>query len=137
MENGQKQYFCKFLNSHNVFHNPEMWEKLTDYMIKEKTDKYNDIEYQVQNKKYSDDENKKKDKINQIIFAQLISVSNNMCDYNFDIDMAEKIMMEYIKRYELEEAYTQMIMDIINNKRKEINNKSEIKETKNKEDKKK
>jgi hypothetical protein len=51
--------------------------------------------------------------------------------------MAEKIMMEYIKRYELEEAYTQMIMDIINNKRKEINNKSEIKETKDKEDKKK
>ena len=137
LENGQKQYFCKFLNSHNVFHNPEMWEKLTDYMIKEKTDKYNDIEYQVQNKKYSDDENKKKEKINQIIFAQLISVSNNMCDFNFDVDMAEKIMMEYIKRYELEETYTQMIMDIIDNKRKEINNKSEIKETKNKEDKKK
>jgi hypothetical protein len=137
LENGQKQYFCKFLNSHKVFHNPEMWEKLTDYMIKEKTDKYNDIEYKVQNKKYSDDEIKKKDKINQIIFAQLISVSNNMCDYNFDIDMAEKIMMEYIKRYELEETYTQMIMDIINNKRKEINNKSEIIETKNKEDKKK
>ena len=137
LENGQKQYFCKFLNSHNVFHNPEMWEKLTDYMIKEKTDKYNDIEYQVQNKKYSDDENKKKDKINQIIFAQLISVSNNMCDFNFDVDMAEKIMMEYIKRYELEETYTQMIMDIIDNKRKEINNKSEIIETKNKEDKKK
>ena len=106
-------------------------------MIKEKTDKYNDIEYKVQNKKYSDDENKKKEKINQIIFAQLISVSNNMCDFNFDIDMAEKIMMEYIKRYELEETYTQMIMDIIDNKRKEINNKSEIKETKNKEDKKK
>ena len=137
LENGQKQYFCKFLNSHKVFHKPEMWEKLTDYMIKEKTDKYNDIEYKVQNKKYSDDENKKKEKINQIIFAQLISVSNNMCDFNFDIDMAEKIMMEYIKRYELEETYTQMIMDIIDNKRKEINNKSEIKETKNKEDKKK
>jgi hypothetical protein len=137
LENGQKQYFCKFLNSHKVFHNPEMWEKLTDYMIKEKTDKYNDIEYKVQNKKYSDDENKKKEKINQIIFAQLISVSNNMCDFNFDIDMAEKIMMEYIKRYELEETYTQMIMDIIDNKRKEINNKSEIKETQNKEDTKK
>ena len=69
---------------------------------------------------------KKKDKINQIIFAQLISVSNNMCDFNFDIDMAEKIMTEYIKKYEIEESYTQMIMDIINNKRKEINSKSEI-----------
>jgi hypothetical protein len=137
LENGQKQYFCKYLNSHKVFHIPEMWRKLTDYMIKEKTDKYNDIEYKVQNKKYSDDENKKKEKINQIIFAQLISVSNNMCDFNFDIDMAEKIMMEYIKRYELEETYTQMIMDIIDNKRKEINNKSEIKETQNKEDTKK
>ena len=95
-------------------------------MIKEKTDKYTDIEYKVQNNKYSDDEQKKKDKINQIIFAQLISVSNNMCDFNFDIDMAEKIMTEYIKKYEIEESYTQIIMDIINNKRKEINSKSEI-----------
>jgi len=132
LENGQKEYFCKFLNYHKVFHNPEMWKKLTDYMIKEKTDKYNDIEYKIQNKKYSDDEKQKQDKINQIIFAQLLSVSNNMCDFNFDIDMAEKIMMEYIKKYDIEEAYTQMIMDIINNKRKEINSKSEIIETKNK-----
>ena len=35
-------------------------------------------------------------------------------------------MTEYIKKYEIEESYTQMIMDIINNKRKEINSKSEI-----------
>jgi len=132
LENGQKEYFCKFLNYHKVFHNPEMWKKLTDYMIKEKTDKYNDIEYKIQNKKYSDDEKQKQDKLNQIIFAQLLSVSNNMCDFNFDIDMAEKIMMEYIKKYNIEEAYTQMIMDIINNKRNEINSKSEIIETKNK-----
>ena len=130
LENGEKQYFCKFLNSHKVFHSPEIWKKLTDFMIKEKTDKYTDIEYKVQNNKYSDDENRRKDKINQIIFAQLISVSNNMCDFNFDIDMAEEIMTQYIKEYDLEEAYTQMIMDIINNKRKEINNKSEIIETK-------
>ena len=123
LENGQKEYFCKFLNYHKVFHNPEMWKKLAEFMIKEKIDKYNDVEYKVQNNKYSDDENQKKEKINQIIFAQLISVSNNMCDFNFDIDMAEKIMLEYIKRYDIGENYTQIIMEIINNKRKEIDSK--------------
>ena len=63
LENGQKQYFCKYLNSHKVFHIPEMWRKLTDYMIKEKTDKYTDIEYNIQNNKYSDDEQKKRIKL--------------------------------------------------------------------------
>ena len=117
MENGQKQYLYIFMKNHKVFHKEEMWRNLLDFIINEKIDKFNEIEFKIQTN--NDDEEKKKRKMIDIIFAQLIAMTHNMTDFDFDIDKTEKIMIEYINKYNLDETYKQIIMDMIQNKKNE------------------
>ena len=94
-----------------------MWRNLLDFIINEKLDKFNEIEFKIQTS--NDDEEKKKRKMIDIIFAQLIAMTHNMTDFDFDIDKTEKIMIEYINKYNLDETYKQIIMDMIQNKKNE------------------
>ena len=66
----------------------------------------------------NDDKEKRKNKIIEIIFAQLIAIEHNMVDFDFDLDSTEKIMIEYINKYELNEFHKELIMAMIKEKRK-------------------
>lgn len=96
-----------------------MWEKLLDYIISEKTEQFNEIEYKIQ--KNNDNEEKKKQKYIELIFAQLIAVIHNMIDFEFDLEKIKKIMVDYINKYNLSETHKQIIMDMISSKMKDIN----------------
>ena len=119
IEKGQKEYLYKFIKHHEIFHSEEMWEKLLDYIISEKTEQFNEIEYKIQ--KNNDNEEKKKQKYVELIFAQLIAVIHNMIDFEFDLEKIKKIMVDYINKYNLSETHKQIIMDMISSKMKDIN----------------
>ena len=62
---------------------------------------------------------KKKEKIIEIVFAQLIAIVHNMVDFEFDLNITEKIMEEYIDKYNLTETHKLIIMEMVENKKKE------------------
>ena len=100
-----------------------MWKKLIEFVIKEKSEQFNKIDYKIEITDENDENYKKrKNKIAEIVFAQILAITNNMCDFDFDLNKTEQIMNEYIKKYNLNESFEQIIMDIINNKKKEIKN---------------
>ena len=116
IEKGQKQYLYKFIKNHKIFHLEEMWQKLLDYIISEKIEQFNEIEYKIQN----NNEEKKKEKYVELIFAQLIAVIHNMIDFEFDLEKTKKIMLDYIDKYNLSETHKEIIMDMISSKMKDI-----------------
>ena len=115
IENGNKIYLYKNIKHHKTFHSEEMWRNLIESVIIEKQEKYDEVEYKIDN--YN--EEKKKNKIIEIVFAQLIAMVHNMIDFEFDLDITEKIITEYIDKYELTDTHKLIIMEMIENKKKE------------------
>ena len=113
-ENGKKKYLYELINTHKVFHDEEMWKKLLEFAINQKTEAFNEKEYKLFNDNDEEYEQKMKKKIMDIVFAQLIAVVQNMVDYNFDIDKTEQIVVDYIKKYNLNESQEKLILDMIN-----------------------
>jgi hypothetical protein len=113
-ENGNKEYLYKFVRSHKIFSSAEMWENLLESIINEKCEEFQQYEYSVEKKK--DDEEKKKKKIMEIIFAQIISISHDMIDFDLDFEKAKSIVNSFINKYKLNESQKQIIMDMMVNK---------------------
>ena len=115
VEKGAKIYLYKNIKHHKAFHSEDMWRNMIDSIIIEKKEKFNEIEYKIEN----NDEQKKKEKIIEIVFAQLIAIVHNMVDFEFDLNITEKIMEEYIDKYNLTETHKLIIMEMVENKKKE------------------
>ena len=116
MENGEKKYLYHYIKAHKVFHDEENWRNVLNFNINQKLENFNEIQYTIQDSKKS--EQIKKDKMVEIIFAQLLAVTQNMIDFDYDTNKAEEIMKEYINKYELIETYKVLILNMINDKRK-------------------
>ncbi len=85
LENGKKQYLYNFSKTHKVYKNEEIWRKMLDSIINEKSEQFNQIEYKLTNN--DEIEKKKKNKLIEIVFAQLIAVSHNMINFDFDLNI--------------------------------------------------
>ena len=115
IEKDVKEYLYKSIRKHKIFHMEEMWRKLLDFSITEKSEQFHEIEYKIGNG--NDDEQRRKNKIMDIIFAQIIAIIHNMLDFEFDFDLINKIMIDYINKYNLTETHKLLINEMINSKK--------------------
>ena len=115
IEKDEKEYLYKSIKKHKIFHTEEMWRKLIDFSITEKSEQFHEIEYKIGNG--NDDEQRRKNKIMDIIFAQIIAIIHNMLDFEFDFDLINKIMIDYINKYNLTETHKLLINEMINSKK--------------------
>ena len=122
IENENKTYLFKCIKSHPIFSSEEMWKSCVIYFIEKELDKYNQIKDNITNKK-------RNNTINELIFAQIVSYTNNMIEFDFDVNKDENIMMEIINKYNLNENAKTVILNIINNKKNKcINENNNINE---------
>ena len=118
-ENGEKSYMYKYIKSHKIFQSEEMWRKSIDFFIEEEENKYETIIKNLSIKKNMN-------KINEMIFAQLLSIANNMIEFDLDINLAEKIILDSFKKHKINEESIKIILNIIEEKKNKINdNKNE------------
>ena len=110
IENENKKYLFRFIKSHPIFSSEEMWKNCVNYFIENEVDKYNQIKNNLI-------DNMANNKINDLIFAQLVANTNNMIEFDFDANIAENIIMENINKYNLNEKFKTIILNIINNKK--------------------
>ena len=122
-ENGEKSYMFKYINSHKIFQSEEMWRNTIDYAIEEEEKKYDNIIKNLSIKKNMN-------KINEMIFAQLISITNNMIEFDLDINLAETIVLDSFKKHKINEESIKIILNIIKEKKNKIN-KNKKEETNN------
>ena len=118
VENGEKKYLCKYVKDHSIYHSVEMWRNMLESIINEKSEMYNQFEYKIQSSE-QDDEEKKRKKIIEIAFAQIIAIVHNMIDFELDSKETEKLMNDFMNKYNLNETQKQLIMEMIEDKKNE------------------
>lgn len=125
IDKDQKIYIYNFTKTHNIYKSEEMWRDYISFNIEDKIDKFNELHIEKNDKKGEIEIYK--EKYDEIIFSQIITIAKNMCDFDFDIDKTEIIINEFIKKYNIKNTYIQYIMEIINNKKKDNKNNEEDK----------
>ena len=130
IENGKKKYLYKYIKSHKIYQSEEMWRNTIDHFIKKEIEKFNEMKKNltIKNAEGKNDE---------MIFAQLIPIANNMVEFELDKNIREKIILENIKKYKMNETSKNIILDLLNNsnnkeeknikEKKEINNENDNK----------
>jgi len=128
-EENYKYYMFEILKKNDIFRNYQFWEAYIYFSIDNeiiktiKNDKRNGTLIK-KNQKESDD------LYGRIVFAQLVSMSDNMINFNFDMKKLKELIKPIIKHYNLNEESITIIDDIIhkNNLRKSILLNDEIKQ---------
>lgn len=120
VENEKKIYLYKNIKHHKTFHLEEMWRNMIENVINEKKENFNELEYKIES---IYNEEKKMKKIVEIVFAQIIAIVHNMIDFDYDLNNTEKIITEYMDKYNFTETHKLIIMEMIENKKKELKTK--------------
>ena len=120
IKEGKKEYLQKEIMDNEIFKTKNFWETYANFSIMKEIsvcpvgDHVEDEDIQA---KYSN-----------IVFTQLVPITNNMIDFGLDINAIENIILPLIERYNINKDLAGSIIAIINEKKNEIEekNKNEI-----------
>ena len=121
-ENKKKKYLIDYIRSNKWINSIEFWEGIIDFMIQREITKNDEIN---KNK----DEKEKKSNIQNIVFSQVFSYTNNMVEFNISKEDIISLVDKFCKKYEIEKEMVDSIVDNVNNI---VNSKNSEKEKKDK-----
>ena len=116
-KNNQKEYLQKEIMNNDLFKTKKFWETFVNYSINKeielskKTDELNGVN------KINDKENE--EKYSNIVFAQLVPMTDNMIEFGLDINIVEEIILPLIKQYKISEEFSEVVISVINIKKQE------------------
>ena len=128
LDDGNKLYLLEGIQKNEIFQNFKFWEGYTQFSIEK------EIIKSIQNDKKNGTLIKKTQKESDdmyatVVFAQVVSVADNMISFNFDTKKIKEIVKPIIKHYNIDEESIKIIDDIIykDNVRKSVFLSDEIK----------
>jgi hypothetical protein len=115
-KNNKKEYLHNAIMNNELFKSKKFWETFIKYSIDKEIEKC----------KQNDKKNSKENEANygNIAFAQLMSMINNMIEFELDINIIEEIILPIIKQYKIDPESVEAIFAPINEKKKDIKNES-------------
>ena len=122
-ENNNKVYIFELIKKNNWLSNSKFWREFIDAMIKQEFIRFQKV---FPDNNFDVEENinitqKIKDKLNEIVFSQLITFVTNMIDFEIDKRIIVKIIDEFIEKFEyLSDNYKQSIFELISSDKEEI-----------------
>ena len=129
LDDGNKLYLLEGIQKNEIFQNFKFWEGYTQFTIEK------EIIKSIQNDKKNGTLIKKTQKESDdmyatVVFAQVVSVADNMISFNFDTKKIKEIIKPIIKHYNISEESINIIDEIIhkNSLKKSILLNNEIKE---------
>ena len=114
LENKKKIYLQNFLKNNECFKTKDFWEELLLYSMSK----------EIIRSKKNDDDNKKEDekvlkeKNSNIVFSQLLSLIDNMFDFEVDGEKIKQIIEYRVDYYKLDDKLKKTINDVVNSKLK-------------------
>ena len=112
LNEGNKHYLLEGIQKNEIFQNFKFWEGYTQFTIEK------EIIKSIQNDKKNGTLIKKTQKESDdlyatVVFAQVVSVADNMISFNFDTKKIKEIIKPIIKHYNINEESIKIIDDII------------------------
>ena len=115
-EKDNKVYIFELIKKNNWLNNPKFWRGFIDAMMKQEFIRFQKV-YPENNFNVEENINitkKIKDKLNEVVFAQLLTFITNMQDFEIDKRIMVKIVDEFIEKFNyLSDKNKQSIFEII------------------------
>ena len=120
IKNNKKEYLQKVLMDNELFKTKKFWETFVNYTIAKEISlsKITDME----NGNIMNDDKEKEEKYSNIVFAQLLPMTDNMIEFGLDINLVEEIIFPLIKQYKISPEFSEVVISAINNKKQELEN---------------
>ena len=118
LENDKKIYLQNLIQNNEYFKKKDFWEELLIYSINKEFIKNKD-EDNLENEKMINQKN------SNIIFSQLLSIIDNMYDFDVEGDVIKQIIEPKIEYYKIDDKLKATLYDEIKSKLKEKNDKKE------------
>ena len=115
IENNEKKYINDFTKSHKIYKSKDNWKLCIECDIKKKIENFIGDFKKKENKQTEN-------AIKEIVFSVLVTFSQNMLDYDFDINEAEEMMKGFMEQYKIDGEHKKAILDnFIKSKNKNVN----------------
>ena len=122
-ENKNKIYLFEKIKSNKILNNTHFWRNFIDDMLKSEFQRF-DKSYSYPKYEIEKGENippKVKQKLNEIVFSQLLSFITNLIDFDIDKRVILKIAEEFIHKYNyISESNIESIYQIISKENEDI-----------------
>ena len=120
IKDGVKEYLQKEIMNNELFKSQKFWEMYANYSITK----------EVLNCKISDnaEDHDIEESYSNIVFAQLIPMTDNMIDFGLDINVVESIILPFTKKYKFNPELQETVASIINSKKIELQEKNKNKD---------
>ena len=111
-ENNNKYYLLNFIIKNELFKSKNFWEEYVDFNIKndllnsEKEDKKNGVVNKEGDKVTEE-------KISNVVFAQLVPITNNMIEFGVDVEIIENIILPKISKYKIRPELAEVVYSVI------------------------
>ena len=111
MKDGTKYFLQKELKKKKFFRQVDFWKNYIDDIINQELNKF---EESIQTKKLYNDEKKKKIKIEQILFTQIVSFCTCFNGFELEKEIIDKILFPLFDKYNVSEETRQSIFPLLN-----------------------
>ena len=108
-KDNQKIYLQNELKNEKIFHSAEFWTELLQYNMQKEVEKIEKkMNIKFNRKEYIEQENK-------ICFMQILPYVNGMIGFGMDKEKIKEVALYFIKKYEVNEEYQNIILSSIEN----------------------
>ena len=115
LKNNQKEYLQKYIMNNYLFKTKKFWEAFVNYSINKEIEESKKTD-QI-NGKNSDNKKIDEEKFSNIVFAQLVPMTDNMIEFGLDINLVEQIILPLIQQYKISPEFSEVVISVINIKK--------------------
>jgi len=115
IKEGKKEYLQKEIMDNDIFKTKNFWETYVNFSIMKEISVCpigDNVEDKDIESRYSN-----------IVFSQLVPITNNMIDFGLDINIIENIILPLIEKYHIDKDLAGTVISLINDKKNEIKEK--------------
>ena len=120
MKNNNKEYLQYAIMNNELFKSKQFWETFINYSIDKEIAL--SIETDEKNGVNTDNDKENEEKYSNIVFGQLVLITNNMIEFGIDINLTEEIILPLIEKFKISPELSEAVLATINIKKQELGN---------------
>ncbi len=118
LKNNNKEYLQNAIMNNEFFKTKQFWETFVNYSIEKELAQNKEAKNGInENSKDSRESEDNYSNIGNIVFSQLLPLTDNMVDFGLDLNIVEEIVVPLIKQYKISPELAETVLSMIKMKK--------------------
>ena len=118
LKNNNKEYLQNAIMNNEFFKTKQFWETFVNYSIEKELAQNKEAKNGInENSKDSKESEDNYSNIGNIVFSQLLPLTDNMVDFGLDLNIVEEIVVPLIKQYKISPELAETVLSMIKMKK--------------------